>query len=676
MLPGAISLHPQAPGRREPNSCSCGLATRLRLWHCNSPQRVTAVTAPSNLRETFRFGDFELDVTAYELRRDSRRVRLERRPMDLLILMVQRNGQLITRGEIVERLWGKDVFIEVEPAVNTLVRKVRQALRDSPDTPTFVETVPGKGYRFIAPVVVAAPAPAANIAAETAATETRVQQPRPRPRIRQVAAAALLLLVAGAIALWGWKASRPVHVRLAVLPFDAIQLNPGLAYLPDALQQETIAALGQVDPEYIEVITQRSMLPYRQTAKPLLQIANELRVEYLVGSSIHEEDGRIRVIAKLIRARDQVEIWNAPYDYEPRSILEFQRNLSLRMAREIRRTLSSQRLDALTRRHTDNAQAYQLYHQGLDAWNKLRPPQTTESALRFYNRATELDPDFALPWAGLALAYAGAPINADAPPAAVAPRARHAAQQAIATGEWLAEAQTAMGAVSFWFDWDWGAAENWFRKATATDPSYAFAQRMMGILLSHQGRHDEARERMRLLVNIEAGYEMNWALRAQVAINAGEYPAAIEFAKDALARQPAFWVADFQLAQAYEQAGTNELALQALDRHASAPGARPNSKLLSLRAYVLAKMNRHEEARDLLHAIDAAAAGGYVPPYARALVHAGLGERDAALDWLAKAVEVRDVHLIALPVDPKWKAFRSDRRFIDILQRCAFTRSR
>jgi TolB-like protein/DNA-binding winged helix-turn-helix (wHTH) protein/Tfp pilus assembly protein PilF len=621
----------------------------------------------ANRHEVFRFRDFELDVTAYELRRQGRRVRLERRPMDLLIFMVQRRGELITRADIVDRLWGPDVFIEVETAVNTLVRKIRQALGDASDAPAFVETVAGKGYRFIAEVE--APSPLPPIAVD-AAPAANAKASRSWQSIAVVAA-----LVVAALGLWAWNASQPSagHVRLAVLPFETIGIDAARGYLADALHEETIAALGQIDPEHIEVITRTSMLPYKGSTKALEQIARELQVEYLVGSAVSTENDRIRVTAKLIRARDLTQVWSWSYDNEPRSILDFQRDLSARIAEQIRHRLSPDRLTALARRHTSNPEAFQLYLQGLAAWNQLTPPQSTARAIEHYTRATRLDPGYALPWAGLALAYAGAPINGDADPRAVGPLARQSAERAVAADPHLAESQTAIGAVKFWFDWEWTHAEQQFRNAIAADPGYAFGQRMVGIVLSHQARHGEANAHMNRLVEIEPAYEMNWALRAQVAYNAREYPAAVEFATRAIALQPNFWIAHYHLAMANERQGRHDLALQTLARSRNGPA---NSKLLSLQGYLLGKLGRHDDARAVLQTFDQLSRDQrYVPPYARALVFNGLGDRPAALDWLDRAYAERDVHLIALPTDPKWDAYRDDPRFIALMNRCGFVKS-
>lgn len=248
----------------------------------------------------YRFRDFELDVAAYELRRGGRAIRLERQPMDLLILLVERRGQLVARGEIVDRLWGRDVFVEVETGVHTAVRKIRHALRDSADDPAFVETVAGKGYRFIAPVEVVGE-PAAPVPAEPARADAAPPPaPARRPLLPGLAAAVLLAALAG----WWWLAPRAAtgQVMLAVLPFENLSGDPDRQYLADGLAEDTIASLGQVDPAHLLVVGRTSVLAYRGTTKPLSQIGRELNADYLVEGSVRAESGRVRITSGFRRA--------------------------------------------------------------------------------------------------------------------------------------------------------------------------------------------------------------------------------------------------------------------------------------------------------------------------------------------------------------------------------------
>ncbi|HUE90182.1 MAG TPA: winged helix-turn-helix domain-containing protein, partial [Vicinamibacterales bacterium] len=578
----------------------------------------------SDSGQTFRFGDFELDVAAYELRRHGRSVRLERRGMDLLILLVERRRQLVTRVDIVDRLWGKNVFVDVETGVNTVVSKLRQALHDSPSASAFVETVPGKGYRFIANVEVVCAA-----------------SPQPSPT-----------------------------VTLAVLPFANLAADADLEYLADGFTEEATTAVGQIDPDHLRVIGRTSVMAYKRTTKSLADIGRELGADYLIEGSIRAEGSRWRVTSTLIRIPDQVQIWSASFDSEPSNMLEFQRELSTAIAEHIRVRLPPQGLSALAKRHSGNADAYDFYLRGRYYWNQLTPA-TNKRAIEYFERAIVLDPNYALAWSGIADASLASSINSDVPPLEILPCAREAARRAVVAQPDLAEAQASLGYINFLLEWDWSAAASAFHRAIALDPSYALAHRMLGHVLSQTGRHVEARTAMRRARALDPLYAMSHAMSSQIAFQARDYPAAVEHARQSTIVDPDFWIGHVQLGQAYEQVGELDLALQALTNAARL--SRGNSKATSFRGYVLAKLQREDETRDVLRMLEAVSRDRYVPPCAIALVHAALGEREAVFQWLNRAYQARDVHLIFLPVDPRWDDFRSERRFETLLSRCGFT---
>src|SRR5687768_14300878 len=408
---------------------------------------------------TLRFGDFVLDVAAYELRRNGRRVRLERQPMDLLILLARQRGQLVSRSQIADTLWGKDVFVDVENGVNTAIRKLRQALRDSPDAPTFIETVPGKGYRFIATVEVlpdagpsppppAAPAPPVVLGGqtlparvETAATGASVAVPapgvgeRPGPRrasARLVLGALTVTALAGAL-LWLWMrpAESGARVKIAVLPFENLNGDAETDYLASGLTEDTIVSLGRIDPERVSVIGRTSMIAYRGTTKSLAEIGRELGTDYLVESSLRAESSHLRITARLIRVPDQVQIWSDSFDTNTRSILGLQQEISSAIAEQVRTRLSPERQRALARRHTQNADAYDFFLRGRHFLSQ-RTPEAMQRAIDFFHRATVADPTYSLGWANLAMAYGTTPINSDIDPRRVFPHAREAALRAVA----------------------------------------------------------------------------------------------------------------------------------------------------------------------------------------------------------------------------------------------------
>ena len=625
-------------------------------------------------RETLRFGEFELNPSSYELRWKARTVRLERLPMDLLILLVERRGDLVTRAEIVDRLWGKDVFVDVETGVHTAIRKIRQALRDSAENPAFIETVPGKGYRFSAAVEIVTdsrglPTVALPSSVEPAVTAaTRIS----RGPAMAVIAVVVALGTMAAFGAWRWANAvpPPARVTLAVLPFENLAGDPERQYLADGLTEETIASLGQMDPERVAVIGRQSMMLYkRNTTKSLADIGREVGSDYLLESSLRAEGGRFRITAKLIRASDQVQVWSESYDREPVSMLGLQRELSAAIAQQIRLQLSPGRLDALTRRQTRNADAYDLYLRGRNFANQ-RTPATTAKAIEYFERATALDPNYALAWAGLTEVYGASPMNGDVPVLEIASRAQQAAAQAMRSDPDLAETQFAMAYVNWMFDWDWGSAEAGFRRATSLDPNYAFSHLVLGHLLSQLGRHDLARVSTRRARELDPLDPMLHAMSSQVEFQARDYPAALESARRAIVLDPEFWIGYIMEGQALDGLNRPDAALEALVQAGRFSGQ--NSKAVSFRGYVLAKAGRTAAAREVVTTLQTAARDRYVPPYAMALVHAGLGERDAVFEWLERAYAARDVHLIFLPVDAKWDDYRQDPRFVALISRCGF----
>lgn len=582
---------------------------------------------PSDPSRAFRFGDFVLDVAAYELRHHGKPVRIERQPMDLLILLAERRGQLVSRDDIVQRLWGPGVFVDVETGVNTAIRKVRQALQDSRESPLFIETVSGRGYRFIAAIA------------------------EPRENLRT-------------------QTLGPAHrLMLAVLPFENLSNDTEQDYFGDGLTEETISYLGRINPERMGVIARTTSMAYKRTRKSIREIGAELSVDYVLESSVRRENNQVRITSQLIRTKDQTHIWAATYDRELTGVLAIQSELGMAIADHVCLHLSPERLQALGRSQTANAKAYDLYLRGRYFWNQLSPT-TTRRAIEFYTRAIELDPNYALAWSGLADTHTTSPINGDAPPLQVWPKARDAAARAVEAVPDLAETQTSLGFVNFWLDWEWAAAETAFRKAITLNPSYALAHRLLGIVLSHMCRPDEAVAAARRARELDPLDVTHQALSSQIAFVARDYPAAVQLAKQAIAIDPEFWIGYIQLGQAYEQMGDAELALQVLATAGRLSGG--NSKTLALRGYILAKFEKTEEARELLGTLETVSQQKYVPPYASALVHAGLGQEDLAFQFLERALDVRDVHLAFLTCDPKWDALRADLRFVSLLARCGF----
>lgn len=642
---------------------------------------------PPDRHRTFRIRDVVVDLAAYEVRRDGRPVRLERQPMDLLILLVERRGQLVTRAEIVDVLWGKDVFVDVETGIHTAIRKIRQALHDPADAPVFIETVPGKGYRFIGPVeelsgqatasVMVEPRPAVDDA--PAALPVEVAEPVAASRAgwaRRVWVVAAILLASAALASvagWSWRRSGEPGVAgrvvIAVLPFENISRDADNDYLADGLAEDTIVSLGRIDPDRVSVIGRTTMLAYRGTRKSLAEIGRELGADYLVESSLRAESESVRITSRLVRAIDQVQIWSESFDKTRGNVLSVQQELSRHIAEQVRATLSPARHLALGRRHSRNEEALDYFLRGRAAFY-VRTPAAMRQAVAAFRQATEADPEYALAWAGLATAQASRVLNSDADPREVLPLAREAAMHAARIDPDLPEAQHAVAYLRWVLEWNWPAAAAGFHRALELDPSYGLAHQALGHLLSQMGRHAEGAAELQRARELDPLDPVRAAISSQVAFQAQDPRTAALHAERAIELNPGFWFGYQMLGQAREQLGQHEASLKAALRAMELSGR--NSKPVGLYGYTLARAGRTAEARALLASLEQRSREQYVPPYTMALIHAGLDDQAAVFDWLERAYAVRDVHLMYLPVDPKWDPYRADRRFVALLARCRF----
>jgi TolB-like protein/Flp pilus assembly protein TadD len=562
------------------------------------------------------------------LRRDGSLVKLERRPMELLLLLAANSGRLVTRDQIVERLWGSQIHVEIDMGIHTAIRKLRRVLGESR---RCIETVAGKGYRFTPSLCAAENSPLPSDPAFA--------------RARRV---------------------------IAVLPFDILSPSASDAYIADGLTDETIASLGRIDPNRLSVIGRMSAIAARRMAQPLDVIGRELGADYIVEGSVRVEGDRLRVTAKLIEAAAQRQIWAQSFDAEPSSLLAFQRELATTIAAQIHLQLDEGRAEALRRRQTGNPAAYHLFLRGRHLLHQ-HTPATNKRALECFQQATVCDPSYALAWAGIAETLACSPINGDLPSGAITAPAKAASARALAADPELAEAQAAAGFVQFWLDWDWKQAEQLFRAGTIADPNYSTGHRMLGVVLSHLGHHVEAREALAQARSLDPFHALIHALSAFAAFQARDYSAALGHARQSIVVDPNFWIGHFQLAQILAETGEVGQAIEILEKMRRIPSC--NSKILALQGYLLAVSGSTDAARARLGDLVERARAGFVPPYAGALIHLGLNEADAAMAALRTALEMRDVNLVFLPHDPKWDRMRPDPRFAELIGQCAFERT-
>jgi TolB-like protein/DNA-binding winged helix-turn-helix (wHTH) protein/Tfp pilus assembly protein PilF len=644
----------------------------------------------SSQAEIHRFADFELDLAGFELRRQGQPVKLERRPFDLLAMLVRQPGRVVPREEIIATLWPPNVIVDFDSGLNTLVRKVRSALEDSPENPRFIETVPGRGYRFVAPLLRAAPVTAASavdsgVAADVAhtpavpppampaAAPTSAEAPHigapphhgpGRTRIRATLVLLFVAVLAGIAWFQAGREARPT--RIAVLPFENLTGDEKLAYLASGLAEDTSTSLSQVDLPGLRVVGVAGRSP-AGPAVPIADIGRRLGVDLVVQSSLRLDGSRIRVTSRLLRAADGEQLWSTSFDRELTRVLGLQRELSVAIAEQIRQRLSPEAQAAISRRQTQNPAAYSLYLKGRYEWMQLTPA-SIRRAQQYFEQATAMDPDYALAWAAIAFASLTSTRTADADPAAVKPVALAALERARKLGPDLAETRYAEGYYHLFIALDPRAAEREARAAIALDHNNSQAHVLLGAALSATGQMVEARDVMRRARELDPTFALAFANSASVALLAGDDEAALEYSRQAIAINPDFWVGHLYFGQASERLGKPQDALQALSDAARL--SEGHSLTYSQRIPLLTKLGRTDEARALLADMEDRAARQYVPSYAVAVAHAQVGNVDAAFDWLDRAVQRRSIGLLQLPKDPRLQPLHGDPRFAALLQRC------
>ncbi len=620
-----------------------------------------------------RFGDFELDLKGGQLRKAGVLVKLQPQPFKVLALLASHASEVVTREEIQQQIWGNDTFVDFERGLNFCIKQIRATLGDDAETPRYVETLPKRGYRFIATVEGLGRASPPTEASPEVATPTGSRSRR-RPVWMTVLALAAVLAVAG---YFGWQSFRPPvqplagKIMLAVLPFDNLSGDPDQDYFSDGMTEEMITQLGRLNPERLGVIGRTSIVRYKGTNKSIEEIGRELKVEYLLEGSVRREADRARISVQLIQVSDQTQLWAANYDRVLGGILSLQSEVAEAVAREIQVKLTPQQEARLASARPVNPEAYEAYLKGRYHW-RLRTPEALEKSIKFFKDAIAKDSAYALGYAGLADSYlllGSAPYDA-VPPREVMPRAREAAIKALAIDDTLAEAHTSLAHAKLFYDWDWSGAEREFQRALELNPSYATAHHWYAYQLWVRGRLDQALEEVQrareldpfsLVINLVMGRHFYFTRRFDLAI--------AQF-KEALEMEPNFFLGHFDLGLAYAQVGRHEEALAEFQQAVRLSGSSPLCVAGLGYAYALA--GRKSEARMVLDDLRQISQRRRVPAIYPAGIYAGLGEKDRALEWLEHAYEERSDVLILLKLEPIFDPLRSDPRFQSLLLRLNF----
>ena len=627
-----------------------------------------------------RFGTYEVSLHSGEVRKAGLRIKVQQQPMKLLEILLERPGEVVTREELRSRVWANESFGDFDQAVNIAIAKLRSALGDSAENPRFIETLPKRGYRFIADVsVVDADArlkepgsspgdlPATEHEHNVQGAGLTVAPKRwmgPTPRVI-VALALLLILLILSVWLFRSRSRAPTGIRsLAVLPLDNLSADASQNYFADGMTDELITDLAQISA--LRVISRTSVMVYKGARKPLPQIAHALNVDAVVEGTVLRSGDQVRITAQLIDASTDKHLWSQSYEGDLRDTLALQNSVARAIADQIRISLTPQEQAALKSVKVVNPEAYEDYLKGRYFWNK-RTADSLKVAQAYFNQAIEEDPKYARAYSGLADTYAllGDWQYAVMPPTQAFPKAKTAALKAMELDSTLGEAHNSLAFILDGFDWDFDSAGKEFRRAIELNPGYATVHHWYAWHLSLLGRYDEAIAEMKKAENLDPLSLIINADLAELLVIAHSYDESVRQSRKTIEMDPNFALAHNQLAQAYLQKHMYDEAVAELQKAVQLSGGSPTCIANLARAFVAS--GKRSEAVSLLSDLKKRSNSGYSNASEIAMIYASLGDTNQAMNWLEKGYEERFNPGVLLR--PGFDPLRSDARFQTLVHR-------
>jgi TolB-like protein/DNA-binding winged helix-turn-helix (wHTH) protein/Tfp pilus assembly protein PilF len=632
-----------------------------------------------------RFGVFEMDLGTGELRKHGVQVRLQKQPFQVLAMLLEHAGEVVTREELQKELWPVDTSVDFDHGLNKTINKIREALGDSAESPRFVETVSRRGYRFLAEFkdldTGSVPVPTPETEALSVAHDSDLAKTAPRPvtfkdltpsltRRRLGAVLALLLIILAASAFYFRNRSSSSLIRsLAVLPLESLSGDASQDYFADGMTDELITDLGQISA--LRVISRTSVMSYKRVRKPLPQIARELNVDGVVEGTVLRSGDRVRITAQLIEASSDKHLWSQSYEGELRETLALQSKVARAIADQIRINLNPHEQAVLKTVRVVKPEAYESYLKGRYFWNK-RTADGLRAALAYFNQAIDEDPTYAQAYSGLADTYA---LLGDWQYAVMTfkealPRAKAAAVKALELDSSMSEAHTSLGYSLRAFDWDFDAAGKEFQRAIELNPSYATAHHWNAMNLGLLGRTKEALVEMRKAENLDPLSLIINADLAELLLLTHSYDESVIQSRKIIEMDPAFAIGHKQLGDAYLLKQMDKEAVAELQKAVRLSGGSPICIAELARAYVAAgKMN---EAVKLLSDLEKSSNASFTNAPQIALIYASMGDNEQAMNWLERAYEERFNPSILLRSG--FHPLRSDPRFEDLLRRVGLPR--
>jgi TolB-like protein/DNA-binding winged helix-turn-helix (wHTH) protein/Flp pilus assembly protein TadD len=646
------------------------------------------MATPVPSRPVVRFGNFEVDLEAGELRQKGTQIKIQDQPLRILGALLERPGEVVTREQLSERLWPSDTFVDFEHSLNSAIKKLRQALQDDPDRPVFIETLPKRGYRFIAPMRVLAEAAEASLGVEelegrdggNAGVEPLKTQTRTFGIAWVIGIVAVLGVLIAVATTYLTSRRAPIgsvastgKIMLAVLPFENYSAEAEQEYLADGLTEEMITQLGSMDPERLGIIARTSAMKYKGARVGVDQIGKELGVAYVLEGSIRTEADRVRVTAQLIRVRDQTHLWARSYERSRGGILTMQQEVANAIANEIQVELTPQYQQRVATLQFADPRAHEAYARGRFFWNK-RTDADLATSIQYFEEVLRYEPRYALAYSGLADAYFYRSYAwGSLKPREGMPKAKAAATKALELDPNLAEAHTSMALVKLFYEWDWPAAEAEFKRAIELNPNYPTAHHGYAVLLmTVYGRKDEAIEEANRALELDP---LSIPLNNIVALllsDAGRSDETIERAGKLHELNPKMAEPYGYMSSAYEAKGSFNQAVEASLKAHELAGTSAQSLARVREAYAKSGIAgyRRSDAEMTLEQAQQQPPQTVLGQLALASAYAQVGNDSATLDILEKIADERSGMAVWTKLGySRFETIRSNPRFQALLRR-------
>ena len=612
-----------------------------------------------NAGKPIQFGVFEVDLAAGELRKRGAKLRLQAQPFGVLAMLLERPGEIVSREDLRQRLWPEDVFVDFDQGLNKAINKLREALGDSAENPRFIETVPRKGYRFIAmPVSTAGTTPATKLPA--------IQTPGSLPsrgfRKHWILAAMTVTAALAVTGYWITRGDSRAGDSIAVLPLVNDARDADLDYLCDGVTESVTNRLSQIPG--LRVMARSTVFHFKGKESDPRAVGRELGVRAVLTGRVAQHNDIMTISVELTNVRDGTLIWGEQYNRKFTDIFRALDEIAPQIASAMKVQLTEPQQQRLRQRYTENTEAYHLYLRGRFYFNK-RTDDGFLKAVDYFQQAIAKDPNYGLAYAGLADAYGLLGWEAY-PPRDYFPKAKEMAEKALAIDADMAEAHTSLAMVKALYEWDWNGAEQEFRRAITLNPGYATAHHWYGIHLAAMARLEESKRELQealaldplsLIINVNSAYPYHYT---------HQYARATEIYRKVIDMDPTFPVAHEDLGAAYEQQGRYENGMKEAILNLRYSG---ETALADQVETANSKGGYKSGFADWIEGLQQKAKTHYVSPIRFAQLYILLGDRDHAFASLDRAIQDRNPQLVYLKVDPRYDSLRTDRRFTALLQR-------